>query len=339
MNDKINSSSTEVRVVPIVLNDLQVDISSICKDITEQKEIELTKQEEWFKLTLSSIVDGVIATDREGKIKFMNNAAEELTGYTISEALGQNLGKIFNIEYGETYDNIEKRRNSLFSRIINGEITIKSYENICLISKDNKKYNISISGSPIWNDKQESIGMVVNFQNITERIILEKKFKKMSFYDSLTDVYNRGYFQDVLTEADSEKVTNIGMIVCDLDGLKIINDTLGHCCGDELLVNAACILKKVCRTNCLVARIGGDEFVILLKDCSEKDVEELNLELQNEIEKYNLKNNSIHLSISTGMAFNGCNYRSMKELFKEADNNMYVCKLNRKEKNRNYSGV
>jgi PAS domain S-box/diguanylate cyclase (GGDEF) domain len=335
MDDKINSSSAKVRVVPIGLKNFRKGISAICEDTTEQErgELQSRKQQEWFKVTLSSIGDGVIATDKDGKIKFMNNAAEELTGYTMEEALGQNLGKVFNIIYGETYNDIENIRNSLFSKVINDGISFKGYQNIFLISKDNKKFSISTSGSPILDNKKESIGMVVTFQNITERVLLEKKLKKMSLYDSLTDVYNRGYFQEVLVDADNEKITNIGMIVCDLDGLKIVNDTMGHCCGDEILVNAACILKKLCRDNYLVARIGGDEFVILLRDCNENDVEELNKELQNEVEKYNRKNNTITLSISTGTAFNGCNYRPMKDIFKEADNNMYVCKANRKERN------
>lgn len=327
----------KVTVFPIVVSSFQLGSYVIYEDITEQKrtELALRERQEWFKVTLSSIGDGVIATDKEGKIKFMNNVAEELTGYTMNESVGQNLGKVFNIVYGEIYGNIEKRRDCLFSRIINGEITFKSDENICLISKDNNRYSISTSGSPIRNDRKESIGMVVTFQNITERIVMEKKLKKMSLYDSLTDVYNRGYFQDVLAEGDCRKDTNVGMIVCDLDGLKIINDTLGHCFGDELLINAAYVLKKLCKDNYLVARIGGDEFVILLKDCNERDVEELNKELQNEIRKFNMQNSKIHLSIATGTAFNGCNYKPMKDIFKEADNNMYICKLNRKESNRN----
>ena len=324
--------NVKMTAFPMLVNNNQVGACAIYEDITEQKRIELglKKHQEWLEVTLSSIGDGVIATDREGKIKFMNNAAQELTGYTIKEAIGQKLGSVFDIVYGKAYDKMDEIRDCLFLRIINDGINFKSDESICLISKDNRSYNIAVSGCPIRSDRQENIGMVVTFQNITERFIIEQRFKKMSIYDSLTDVYNRAYFQDVLTECDYEKLTGIGMVVCDLDGLKIINDTLGHCGGDELIVNAACILKELCMDKWLVSRIGGDEFVVFMKNCNADDVENLNKEIQNRIEVYNIQNNKIHLSMSTGTAFNGSNYKPMKDIFKEADNNMYICKLSRK---------
>lgn len=329
--------NVKITAFPIVVNNIQVGAYAAYEDTTEQKrlELELKEHQEWFKVTLSSVGDGVIATDNEGKIKFINSVAEDITGYSAGKGIGQDLRKVFNVIFEESDDDINNKVNLLFSKVINDGVTLKSIDGISLISRNGKKYIISGSAAPIRNHRQENIGMVITFQNITDRILMEEKLKKMSLYDSLTDVYNRAYFQEVLVKYNNEKLTNIGMIVCDLDGLKIINDTLGHFSGDELLITAAGILKKLLRRDSLVARIGGDEFAILLKNCSQTDVEELNEEIQNEIERYNSENNKIHLSMATGTAFNGGCYKPIEDIFKEADNNMYVCKLDRKEVNRN----
>lgn len=329
--------NVKMTAFPIIVSNTQIGIYAVYEDITEQKVIEkaLKEQKEWLKVTLSSIGDGVIATDREGKINFMNNAAAELTGHSVTEAEGSALTDIFNVSWGKSYDDDSERKDLILMTVINEGKTFKSEENVQLISKDKKAYNISISAAPIQIEGGKSIGMVITFQNITDRVLMEEKLIKMSLYDSLTEVYNRTYFHSISNEHDSKKSQNLGLILCDLDGLKIINDTLGHFVGDELLIATTEVLKKACGSNCIVARIGGDEFVVVLKNTSKKEIEELNSKIENEIKTYNKNNNRLHLSISKGIAFSGQTFKSMKDIFKQADNDMYICKLHNRESNRN----
>lgn len=126
----------------------------------------------------------------------------------------------------------------------------------------------------------------------------------------------------------------VGIIVCDVDGLKFINDTLGHDVGDSLLVAAAGVIEESFRESDMVARIGGDEFAVLLPNSSEKVVEKAYERIRENVEWYNSTNPGISLSISIGFAVRDNKSKTMADLYKEADNNMYREKLHRSQSNR-----
>ncbi|TEB12711.1 bifunctional diguanylate cyclase/phosphohydrolase [Pelotomaculum propionicicum] len=158
----------------------------------------------------------------------------------------------------------------------------------------------------------------------------EERLKYLSFHDHLTCLYNRAFFEEQMQRFAGARFSPVSIIVCDVDGLKFVNDTLGHELGDALLVAAANIIKSSFDESDVVARTGGDEFAILLPNCDEKAAKKACDRITAELKSYNRENNELPLSISIGSA-TSCNQSSMNDLFKEADNNMYREKLHRSQ--------
>ena len=169
-------------------------------------------------------------------------------------------------------------------------------------------------------------------EEIAERKIVEEKLRYMSMHDSLTGLYNRTYFEEELHRISSGQFKSVGIVVCDVDGLKVVNDTLGHAFGDALIVTAARALKEACRHGDMVARIGGDEFVVLLPNANVETIEEICRGIEQKVRKYGVVMEGKRLRLSIGWAVSrGCSV-DMLELFKEADAKMYQDKLQHKPK-------
>jgi diguanylate cyclase (GGDEF)-like protein/PAS domain S-box-containing protein len=166
-------------------------------------------------------------------------------------------------------------------------------------------------------------------RDISERKRRECELRNMSYYDSLTGLYNRAFFENEVKRAISRACFPLALIVCDVDGLKIVNDNLGHETGDRLLKTAAETLKQAVPDNEILSRIGGDEFVVLLLNTRKEEVIEVCRRIQQRIAEFNQEVNSFHLSISFGYAISNGVTDSIKELFKEADDNMYKAKQSR----------
>jgi len=184
---------------------------------------------------------------------------------------------------------------------------------------------------PICNDSGKTHRIVGIAADITDLKLGEEKLKYLSLHDSLTGLYNRIYFEEEIRRIEKARYDTVGILSCDVDGLKLVNDTLGHDQGDNLLVAAAKVIKESCREGDLVARIGGDEFSIILPNTTEPTVEKACQRIQEAVASYNANNPKLPLSISVGFAVKNGFHRSLKELFKEADNNMYRKKLYRSQ--------
>ena len=170
-----------------------------------------------------------------------------------------------------------------------------------------------------------------------ERRKLEERLTYLSIHDPLTGLYNRTHFSLELERLQQPQFAPVGIIVGDLDGLKLINDTWGHQSGDSLLQAAATILKRFCPANGTVTRIGGDEFVLLLSCTTLTILENLCHTITRAIDTYNQTSplaEGIVLSISLGFALAEAYHPDLQEVFKVADNNMYREKLNQSQSNR-----
>lgn len=171
----------------------------------------------------------------------------------------------------------------------------------------------------------------VIIRNVTERRIMEDQLRYLSMHDALTGLYNRSYFKLETAHLEKQSHRPIGLIVGDIDGLKLVNDTLGHEAGDDLLIKAAHVLKESLRDCDFVARIGGDEFAAILYDCSTQGIEGVITRIKNNIVLLNSSNPTLPLSISLGYAVRTDASMSLVELFKEADDNMYKEKLDHRK--------
>ncbi|HYA26675.1 MAG TPA: diguanylate cyclase [Thermodesulfovibrionales bacterium] len=180
---------------------------------------------------------------------------------------------------------------------------------------------------PIYDDSGKTHRIVGIAADITDLKLGEEKLKHLSFHDPLTGLYNRIYFEEEISRIEKSRYESVGIISCDVDGLKLVNDTLGHNQGDNLLIAAARVIGGSFREGDLIARIGGDEFSVVLPNTTEPAVENACQRIQEAVATYNATNPELHLSISVGFAVSHGVHRSLKDLFKEADNNMYRRKL------------
>jgi len=170
-------------------------------------------------------------------------------------------------------------------------------------------------------------GMIVIFNDLTEQKKVAERIHYNSIHDGLTDLFNRTFFEQEINRLENEGTVPCGIIVCDLDGLKLVNDTLGHKAGDILLKNAAQVIQKSFRQRDAVARIGGDEFAIILPGAGLNQMERSLKRICRNLAQYNKKNPQVPLRMSVGYAIRKTPEESLNRVFKEADNNMYREKL------------
>ncbi len=165
--------------------------------------------------------------------------------------------------------------------------------------------------------------------DITDLKLGEEKLRYLSLHDPLTGLYNRIYFEEEMSRIEKARYRTVGILSCDVDGLKLVNDTLGHDQGDRLLAAAARVIRESFREGDLVARIGGDEFSVVLPDTTEPAVEYACLRIQEAVDTYNTSTPELPLSISVGFSVKNGSDKNLKDVFKEADNHMYRRKLYR----------
>ncbi len=279
--------------------------------------------------------DPTFVIDSDKKVIAWNRAIEEMTGVRKEDIIGKGdyayavpfYGKprpvLIDLIYSDDretelqYEYVERKENVLYA------------ETFAESLYDGKGAFLWIKASPLYNSEGKMIGAIESIRDISERKRAEKKLKYLSMHDQLTGIYNRSYFEQEMCRLGSEHNNPIGIIVCDVDGLKFVNDTLGHAAGDALLVKAADVIRKSIRKGDLVARIGGDEFAVLLPNTGETDVKNICRRIRNAVESYNASNPKLPLNISVGYAVSSGTSADIRKLLKEADNNMYREKLRR----------
>lgn len=163
--------------------------------------------------------------------------------------------------------------------------------------------------------------------DVTEEKQREEQLKNLSFHDALTGLYNRAYFEEEMYRIEKARHHSVGVISCDVDGLKLVNDTFGHASGDSLLVAVAHTLKGAFREADMIARIGGDEFSAILPNTTKAVTEDICQRIEEAVTRYNAKHPHLPLSVSVGFAFARGESINLKDLVKEADNNMYRKKI------------
>jgi len=163
--------------------------------------------------------------------------------------------------------------------------------------------------------------------DITDREAMEARLRFVSRHDGLTGLYNRAFFEEEMARLQADGPSWLGVIVCDVDGLKMVNDTVGHAVGDELLIATAAAMQRVFRKEDVVARIGGDEFAVLLPGLDEAGVKRRCVQIEEAVAAYNLQAGKFGLSVSVGFAAGRPGETAVSQIFQAADNNMYRSKL------------
>jgi len=238
-------------------------------DITERKLYEeaLFREKESAQITLRSIGDGVITTDADCMVEYINPVAEELTGWKVDDASGRPIDEIFRGFHEETCEPLE---NPLAVAIRRSR-SIKSVRPTLLIRRDGNELYIENTASPIRDGKGVATGGVLVFHDVSESRELNRRLSYHASHDILTGLVNRAEFENRLERAlKSAKARETSYALCylDLDQFKIVNDSCGHQAGDALLGQLGALLKSKIRWRDTLARLGGDEFGVLLESCN-----------------------------------------------------------------------
>ncbi len=278
----------------------------------------------WEKKHLEALfrnsLDAIVFLDKNYLIVDANQHFIQLFGYERESILGKELDYVIQMREKGIDDGTLKKQ-----MLENGEQFL--VESTCY-NKDSKVIEVLIKGVPIIIDNV-IVGGYAIYDDITNRKYYEKQLKYLSFHDQLTDINNRLFFEQNIDQVTSKNEYPISIITADLNGLKLINDTMGHYKGDELLKATANVLKNAVRNTDLVFRIGGDEFAIILPLTDEKNCEIMVNQIRSAIKEYNKDNKETQtqISISIGMATAKNDEISLKEVFKRADDLMYGEKL------------
>ncbi len=238
-------------------------------DITERRLYEeaLFREKESAQITLQSIGDGVVTTDAQSRVQYLNPVAEELTGWKVDAAVGRPVDEIFRGFHEETCEPLENPLGLSMRR----NRTVKSVRPTLLIRRDGNELYIESVASPIRDATGQVTGGVLVFHDVSEARELNRRLSYHASHDMLTGLVNRREFEHRMERAlKSARARETTYAVChiDLDQFRIVNDTCGHGAGDALLGQIGALLKSKIRWRDSLARLGGDEFGVLLESCS-----------------------------------------------------------------------
>ena len=185
----------------------------------------------------------------------------------------------------------------------------------------------AVKEKKVWTENDGMLLKIVAelLSNSYTKNLAEEKIRYLSFHDGLTGLYNRAYLKKEMERLDTERQLPIGIIMADLNGFKKVNDTLGHSVGDDMLRQTAEILRSSCRSEDIISRWGGDEFVIFLPQTTEEDVKAICHRIKENCTVSYVKD--IPLSLALGYAIKNSTKKDLLEILKEADENMYIDKL------------
>jgi len=313
----------EYTVKFLVENDEIIGLIGTTRDVSTKRKAleELFHEKELFRTTLFSVADAVITTDKDGTITLMNQIASSLIGYSVEEAVGKNCRDVFS-----AYDVNNNRLCDIgFPIVFEQKKPLGPMDDVRLKNRKNEFIPIEIVATPILDKKDDVLGIVLVFRDITEKKKKEERILYLSYNDHLTTLNNRRYFEEQLRVYDNEANLPLSIIMIDVNGLKLINDAFGHLVGDTMLQKIANILKESYRKNDLIARIGGDEFALLLPNTNAKQAKDIITKIAAKISQEKIS--SINLSISYGYETKTLKDESIKDVFKKAESKMYKHKL------------
>ena len=283
------------------------------QNITERKQVE--EQLRLQSAALDAAANAIIITDRVGAIQWTNLAFETLTGYTPAEALGKNMRSLIKSGKNELFIYKQMWDTILAGKVWSGELINRR--------KDGSFYHEEQTITPLRDESDAITRFIAVKQDISERKLAEAALRHKSTHDILTDLYNRVFFDEELQRLEGGRKYPVSIVMVDVDHLKQTNDSQGHAAGDALLKQVAIALTTAFRSEDVVARIGGDEFAVLLPSTG---VESARISLQRVrqvINEYNSAHPEAPISISLGVSTTRQPGSLLKAL-KEADADMYL---------------
>jgi len=273
---------------------------------------------------LETVGQAVIATDLQGQITYWNHAAEALYGWQADDVVGRDIAEIIPMQKTPTQA-AEIRQRIAVGELWAGEFVVQR--------KDGSVFPAFVTDSPVCDDDGVPIGMIGVSVDISERKQLEQRLLHQAFHDALTGLPNRNLFLDRTRHALSLSRRNdqaVAVLFLDLDNFKIVNDSLGHDVGDQLLVTVAERILGCLREGDTAARLGGDEFAVLLENLDTAGAAAVVAQrlLEALRSPLNLGGHEMFVTPSIGIAIGTASAELAENLLRDADVAMYTAKRN-----------
>lgn len=332
-SDEIGSISESLNKVAdkmqSLINNLEENVEERTGEL-HQANVRLEENKNQLQLILDSTAEAIYGIDTSGKCTFCNMSCIKLLGYNRpEELLGKNMhqqihhsrrdGTSFPIDECKIFRSIKQGKGN-------------DAEDEVFWRFDGTSFDVEYHSYPQIRNGVV-IGGVITFLDITDRKKREEEIRYLSCQDTLTGLHNRRCFEENLIKIDIPDNLPISIIFADINGLKMTNDIFGHVAGDELIKKSSEILMQSCRENDLVARVGGDEFIILLPKTNKENAEMIVSRIRNGF--LNARVAAIKCSISLGSDMKKIPEQSLEEVMANAENAMYKDKtMNRKSINK-----
>ncbi|MDQ1375211.1 MAG: hypothetical protein QOJ09_2549 [Actinomycetota bacterium] len=284
------------------------------------REVADTRNEARFRALFDNASDAVVVVDTVGRVKYLTPSTERVLGQEPGAMLDQPIGQFL-------ADDDERSLGVLLSTA--GGTTTAEWQ---VRGADGTRRDVEVVSADLRGDPRVD-GLVLTMRDISERKILDKELRRQALHDTLTGLPNKALFDDrvghALGRADRSE-SEVAVLFLDLDNFKLVNDSLGHSAGDELLVAVAVRLLSVLKTGDTVARFGGDEFVVLLEDDDAEAAADLvGQRLQDALqEPFRIGDEEVPLHASIGIALGRAPECTPSQLLRDADLAMYVAKRN-----------
>lgn len=305
-------------------------ILTIARDVSHRKslEVSLGRSKRQAQYTLESIAEGVITTDNDGHIDYMNQSAETLIGTNRDDAAGHRIGELFTL-----VDDTDRRplgdpveRSLAMRRRVN-----MGRRAVMVTSDGEHEHSIEITASPIRGPGSSVSGTVVVFHDVGEIRGLTQKMSYQATHDPLTGLINRREFErqldDAMDAAHAEEAVHM-LFYMDLDRFKAVNDSCGHLAGDNMLREVASLIKEQVRDSDFVGRLGGDEFGALLIGCPIEKARQIATDICNAVADYRFvwKDKIFNIGISVGLVEISHVSGTLQDVLSAADSACYVAK-------------
>lgn len=298
-------------------------------DITERRQQELlhAESQELAEVTLNSIGDGVMTTDPQGKTRYLNRVAEQLTGWSNTLAHGRDIRETLQL----VDENSGQPLEHVAVKCLHQRQAVGVSSHTQLLTRDGRRIAIDDSAAPIWSRDGQILGAVVVFRDVSHQRKLSQQLSWQATHDTLTGLVNRREFEHLVASAlhtAKEEGHTHALLYLDLDQFKVINDTCGHGAGDVLLQLLAKLLQAQMRDSDILARLGGDELGVLLPHCPLEHARLIGEQLRQSIRDFRFAwdNRTFELGVSIGMVEITQDSKSTSELLIAADQACYLAK-------------
>ncbi len=300
--------------------------------ISHQRQLEasqkaLVEEKIQAEVTLHSIMDGVITTDSNNMIRYLNPVAEQLVGLNLSQATQTNLSEAIHLVNEDSGEPIPGPTESCLK---NRQVEVME-DHSALLRHDGQVIPIEATAAPMRNTKGELIGSVMVIQDVSHERRLRRQLSYQASHDMLTGLLNRRKFEEqleaILLNLDGEN-RHHALCYLDLDQFKIVNDTCGHVAGDELLRQLAELLKNCTREGDVLARLGGDEFGLLLENCGLQKAVEIADKVRQTVKSFRFawQDRSFEIGVSIGVVGINLENMDLATILASADMACYAAK-------------